>query len=94
VARELTKLHEEVWRGTLADAADALETGTARGALDHQDVLAPATLDDVDDATLLGDLRAELVSGASRRDAVDAVARARAVARNRVYELALTIRNP
>ena len=30
VVRELTKLHEEVWRGTLADAAT--EFGGARGA--------------------------------------------------------------
>jgi hypothetical protein len=33
-------------------------------------------------------------AGTSRRDAVDRVAAATGVARNRVYELALTVGNP
>ncbi len=31
VARELTKMHEEVWRGALSDAAARAETGAFRG---------------------------------------------------------------
>ena len=32
VARELTKLHEEVWRGTLADAVGHVELDASRAA--------------------------------------------------------------
>jgi 16S rRNA (cytidine1402-2'-O)-methyltransferase len=90
VARELTKLHEEVWRGDLAGAVDWIEAGPPRG--EYVVLLEGAPADDgPDDDALLAMLREALDDGDSRRDAVDRVAADTGAARNRVYELALTI---
>ncbi len=88
VARELTKLHEEVWRGTLAEAAAHLAGRPPRG--EYVVVLggaAPAP--PPDDHDLRADLRAELAAGADRRAAVAAVTARHRVAKRRVYDLAL-----
>lgn len=88
LCRELTKLHQEVWRGTVADAAVHLAEVAPRG--EYVVVIdgAPAP-----DAPTDADLTAALViqrrSGRSTRDAVDAVTAATGVARRRVYALAL-----
>lgn len=88
ILRELTKLHEEHWRGSLADACAMVEDRTPRG--EYVVVLAGAEPPpDVDDATLLGALEFELAAGASTRDAVDAVTGQFGVARRRVYALAI-----
>jgi 16S rRNA (cytidine1402-2'-O)-methyltransferase len=89
VARELTKLHEEVWRGALAEAADRAETGAFRGEVVL--VLAGAAPRDegVDDERLVAALTERLSAGERRRGAVDEVARSFGVPRRRVYELAL-----
>ncbi|HKY16837.1 MAG TPA: 16S rRNA (cytidine(1402)-2'-O)-methyltransferase [Microthrixaceae bacterium] len=91
IARELTKLHEEVWRGTLDTAADMLGHSPTRG--EYVLVIDGARHEEeaVDDDRLLDALRAELLEGATRRDAIEVVARVHGVPRNRVYELALTI---
>ena len=89
VARELTKLHEEIWRGTLGDAC-AWAAGDVRGELvvvvDGAPEAPPAT----DDAILTA-LRAELATGASMKDAASTVAGALGAGRRTVYELALTL---
>jgi 16S rRNA (cytidine1402-2'-O)-methyltransferase len=87
LGRELTKLHEEVWRGTLAQAvAHVAEAGT-RGeyvvVLDGAPPAAEATDEAIRDA-----LAHERVAGASTRDAVAAVSVALGVPKRRVYELA------
>jgi 16S rRNA (cytidine1402-2'-O)-methyltransferase len=91
VARELTKIHEEVWRGTLADAA--AEFG-ARDVLGEVVVVvagaAPAA--PADDATLEAAVRVRLAAGDTVRDASAAVARALGVSRRRVYELGVALR--
>ncbi len=88
VARELTKLHEEVWRGSLAEAIGWVAETPPRGEivviLDGAAPPVPA-----DDAELRRRLDAELADGVSTRDAVDAVAAATGVARKRVYRLAI-----
>jgi 16S rRNA (cytidine1402-2'-O)-methyltransferase len=90
VARELTKLHEEVWRGDLAGAAQWIDGVTPRG--EYVVVLDGAADGPApDDDALIAMLRAALDDGDSRRDAVDRVASGTGVSRNRVYELALTI---
>jgi 16S rRNA (cytidine1402-2'-O)-methyltransferase len=89
VARELTKLHEEVWRGDLAGAVDWIDGATPRG--EFVIVLGGASDDGPDDDALVAMLRGALDEGDSRRDAVDRVAATTGVARNHVYELALTI---
>lgn len=90
LARELTKLHEEVWRGTLAEAADHLAEIGPRGeyvlVVEGAPPPAPAT-----DETLLDALRAHLAGGADRRAAIAAVVASSGAAKNRVYDLALTL---
>ncbi len=89
LARELTKMHEELFRGSLADAvlwgADH-EIGEFVIVLAGAEPAAGAT-----DEQLLDALRAELAGGASGRDAVDAVSADLGVARRRVYQLMLSL---
>lgn len=86
VVRELTKLHEQRWAGTLAEAADRASAGEPIG--EHVVVLAGAPPPiAADDDTIRAELAAELALGASRRDAADRVAARLGVARNRVYAL-------
>ena len=89
VARELTKLHEEIWRTTVGAAAEVAGLGEPRG--EHVLVLAGAPPSEVTDDELTDDLQALLASGATRRDAVDEVASNRGVSRKRVYALALEL---
>ncbi len=94
VARELTKLHEEIWRGRIADAAAWAGAGDIRGevvlVLGGDEETAP---DAVADAVLEAALADRLGSGARTRGVVDEVAAAFGVGRRRVYELALALRD-
>ncbi len=90
VARELTKVHEEVWRGTLAEAEARARTGVFRGEValvlaGAEPVAEPA----VTDQRLVSALAERLAAGQRTRGAVDEVAEAFGVSRRRVYELAL-----
>jgi 16S rRNA (cytidine1402-2'-O)-methyltransferase len=87
VARELTKLHEEVWRGTLGDALEWVRAPAPRGEVVLVLDGAPAAKPPGDDA-LVDALREELGAGATARDAARTVATRFDVSRRRVYELA------
>jgi 16S rRNA (cytidine1402-2'-O)-methyltransferase len=92
LARELTKLHEEVWSGDLAAAADHLATTPPRG--EYTLVLGGApevAAAEASDAMIAAALERELAGGATRRSAVDAVAAALGVPRKRVYALSLAL---
>ena len=92
VARELTKLHEEVWRGTLADGAAWAADGV-RGEVVVVLAGAPAVPDAVvDDDELARALDERLDAGARTRGAVDEVAALHGVPRRRVYDLALRLK--
>ena len=90
VVRELTKMHQEVWRGTLGSAVEHLATKEPRGeyvvVLDGAPPPAPAGLDDVEAA-----LRARLEAGADKKSAIAEVAAALGVSKRVVYEIALGI---
>lgn len=87
LARELTKLHEETWRGTLADAVVRVDEIAPRG--EYVLVLDGAPVpDEVTDEAIGAALAAERALGASTRDAVAAVASDLAVPKRRVYDLA------
>lgn len=90
LARELTKLYEEVWRGTLDEAVERCAAVEPRG--EHVVVVdgAPAP-EPADDDAVLAALVAMLEGGASRRDAVAAVAEGLGVAKRRVYALAIGV---
>jgi 16S rRNA (cytidine1402-2'-O)-methyltransferase len=91
VVRELTKLYEEIWRGTLAAAVERAGASEPRG--EHVIVVEgappPAPVEDTDIVTALAAARE---AGLSTKDAVASVAAALAVARRRVYHLATTAR--
>ena len=92
VARELTKLHEEVWRGTLADAVD-WAAGGVRGEVVLVLAGAPAVATvEIGDDELARALTERLESGTRTRGAVDDVSAAYGVSRRQVYELALRLK--
>jgi 16S rRNA (cytidine1402-2'-O)-methyltransferase len=90
LCRELTKLHEAVWRGPLAEATEHLDDTAPRGeyvvVLAGAAPAAPAT-----DEQLVAALKVELAGEVSRRDAVATVTDAFGVGRRRVYQLALDL---
>lgn len=89
VARELTKLHEESWRGSLAEAAARFAEERARGEFVLVVDAAPAGGDGPVDPAALGREVAELVAaGSTRRDAVDEVAARHGRSRREVYAAA------
>jgi 16S rRNA (cytidine1402-2'-O)-methyltransferase len=87
IAREITKLHEQVWRGTLAGAvvwvAEREPPGEIVVVLDGAPAPPPA-----DDDAVLAAVRAELAAGATARDAARSVATRLSVPRRRAYEIA------
>ena len=89
LARELTKLHEELWRGNLSGAVARCAEVEPRG--EYVVVLdgapAPAVADDDAIRAALAEARG---AGASTRDAVSEVAAALGVGRRRVYDLAVS----
>lgn len=87
IGRELTKLHEEMWRGTLDAAVAHVATVEPRG--EHVLVVdgAPEAEPATDDA-LLAAVRRLVGEGTSTRDAVAEVAAAFDVSKRRVYDLA------
>lgn len=89
VARELTKLHEEVRRGTLG----ALAAETARQELRGELVIlvGPAEAEEAGDDAIEARLR-EALTTMSLRDAAEAVARALGVPRSRAYDIGLRIK--
>jgi 16S rRNA (cytidine1402-2'-O)-methyltransferase len=89
VARELTKLHEEVFRGTLAEAS-AWAAGGVRGEVVIVVDGAPEPPEPTD-AELRVALSAALDGGASVRTAATAVAETMGVGRRRAYEIAVDV---
>ena len=89
IARELTKMHETVWRGTLAEAAEFVSANEPRG--EYAIVIAPAADDaaEVTDESIAEELRSRVAAGVSRRDAVDEVTTALGVPRKRVYAISV-----
>jgi len=90
ICRELTKLHEEVRRSSLAEAAAEAAASEARG--EHVLVLEPAAAPVAADALALRDALARLrEAGLARRDAVAAAAALLGVAHRDAYAAALEL---
>lgn len=90
LAAELTKVHEDIWRGSLHDAAKRHAEGEPRG--EFVIVLAGATpAAPPSDDELLAALRTEIDAGVSRKDAASRVSARFGVSKRHVYELTLTL---
>lgn len=91
IGRELTKMHEQIWRGTLADAtswaADAIK-GELVFVIEGAAAPEPATDDEVTE-----ELRSAIAGGETKRDAIATVADRLGVGRNRAYDLANRLTN-
>jgi 16S rRNA (cytidine1402-2'-O)-methyltransferase len=94
VCRELTKTFEEVRRGTLGELASWASDTPPRGeiTLVVEGASTPAVA--VDPAALAAAVATRVAGGATRRDAVDAVAAERGLPRRVVYAAATSRRTP
>jgi 16S rRNA (cytidine1402-2'-O)-methyltransferase len=91
IGRELTKLHEETWRGTLAGALTWVAEREPRGELVVVlDGAAP--LEAPSDSQVEAAVLAKLESGATARDAAAAVAAELGVPKRAVYALVVRLR--
>jgi 16S rRNA (cytidine1402-2'-O)-methyltransferase len=90
LCRELTKLHEEVWRGSLGEAVARVASVEPRGeyvlVLEGAPPPPPAEAEDV-----VASLTRRLAAGESKKSAVAAVASDLGVPRRQVYEAALRL---
>ena len=91
VTRELTKMHEEIVRGTLGDVVTQLADTEPRGeyviVVDAAPEPTAATDDDIMSA-----VREKISGGTSTKDAATEVAEQLGVSRRRAYELALDVK--
>jgi len=89
LARELTKLHEEFWRGSLSESVEHARAVEPRG--EYVLILAPHATDEIDitDDMIREELTSRTSRGLTKRDAIDEVTAALGVARKRVYTLAV-----
>jgi 16S rRNA (cytidine1402-2'-O)-methyltransferase len=88
VCRELTKTHEEVRRGDLGELAAWAAASEVLGEVTVVIAGKPRGSVEVDPSALRDLVAVRVAAGASRRDAVDAVAAASGLARRVVYEAA------
>jgi 16S rRNA (cytidine1402-2'-O)-methyltransferase len=91
VVRELTKLHEEVIRGTTLEVAAVLEQRVILGEIvvvleGGEPVI------DVDDELVRRALREQFSTGVSTRDAVDFVSETLGASHRVVYQMALEVK--
>ena len=95
VVRELTKVHEEVWRGTTGAAAAEFASRETKGEVVIVVGPAPAAPSVPDDAAVARALDRRLAAGESLRDASSQVAEELGVARRVAYRVGLSLeRNP
>ncbi|MEL7157360.1 MAG: 16S rRNA (cytidine(1402)-2'-O)-methyltransferase [Actinomycetota bacterium] len=91
VARELTKLHEELARGTLGELAERFSAAPARGELVVVVEGAPPTVVELSDDDLRSALAEAMAGERSTRDAVARVVATTGAAKRRVYDLAVKV---
>ena len=93
LARELTKLHEEFWRGSIKDAIAHYTTREPQG--EFTLVLAGTMLEtpQMNDAAIKNELQHLLSQGLSRSEASRQLAALTSLSRRHIYQLALEIAN-
>jgi len=91
LARELTKMHEEFWRGSIAEAIAHYTNREPQG--EFTLVVAGATLEkpQLSQATIKTELQNLLNQGLSRSEASRQLAQQTSLPRRQIYQIALTI---
>ncbi|MEA2508565.1 MAG: rRNA (cytidine1402-2-O)-methyltransferase [Actinomycetota bacterium] len=86
IARELTKLYEEVRRGPLSEILEGLKANPARGEVVIVMEGARRSPDDVPAAELASSARRLMASGVERKTALASVAKSAGVSKKRVFD--------
>jgi 16S rRNA (cytidine1402-2'-O)-methyltransferase len=91
LARELTKLHEQIWRGSIQAAIDYYRDREPQG--EFTILIAGATPVDrvLSEAALIAELQDLLKQGLSRSEASRQLAQQTALPRRRIYQLVLSL---
>ncbi|NHU85347.1 16S rRNA (cytidine(1402)-2'-O)-methyltransferase [Kocuria sp. JC486] len=92
IARELTKLHEEVLRGSLGELHERVETEGIRGEIVVVVEGAPAPPPERAE-DLVGEVEAKVAEGTRLKEAAGAVAAAHGVSKRELYESVLAARD-
>lgn len=94
LARELTKMHEEFWRGTITNAIAHYTNREPQG--EFTLVVAGATLEkpQLSEAAIKAELQNLLKQGLSRSEASRQLAQQTSLPRRQIYQLALAIPEP
>ncbi len=91
LARELTKLHEEFWRGTTADAIELYVKREPQGEYTIVVAGAEAVKVVLSESALRSELQTLLNQGLSRSDASRQLAQQTSLPRRQIYQLALSL---
>jgi len=94
LARELTKLHEELWRGTLSEAIARYTSRDPQGEFTLVIGGAQPTQPLISESALRAELQKLLEQGVSRSQASRQLAQQTSLSRREIYQLALTISAP
>lgn len=92
LARELTKLHEEFWRGTIGEANAIHENREPQGEYTLVVAGIPPTQPQLSESELKAELAAIISQGISRSQASRQLAKATSLNRRYLYQLALAIK--
>jgi 16S rRNA (cytidine1402-2'-O)-methyltransferase len=90
LARELTKLHEEFWRGTIAEAIAHYAVHEPKGEFTIVIAGAPAAQLELSDQALLQELQRLIGQGLSRSEASKQLAQQTGLPKRHLYQLALS----
>lgn len=91
IARELTKLYEEFWRGTIAEAIAHYQQKEPQGEYTLLVAGIEPSKPKITEAELKAELLTMMKQGASRSQASRQLAKEISISRNKLYQLALTI---
>ncbi|NJR52811.1 MAG: 16S rRNA (cytidine(1402)-2'-O)-methyltransferase [Leptolyngbyaceae cyanobacterium CSU_1_3] len=91
LARELTKMHEEFWRGTIQQAIEQYQTRDPQGEFTLVVAGAKVTPFILSETAILAELQTLLAQGLSRSEASRQLAQQTALPRRQIYQLALSI---
>ncbi|HEY9615690.1 MAG TPA: 16S rRNA (cytidine(1402)-2'-O)-methyltransferase [Microcoleaceae cyanobacterium] len=91
LARELTKLHEELWRGSIAEAIAHYQEREPQGEYTIVVAGAERVQAALSETAIVAELKSLLAQGLSRSEASRQLAQQTALPRRQIYQLALSI---